>query len=155
MIIGELKDYKYFSGLGDNFLAGLKYLSEHSLRTLTNRKYVINGDKLYFEVSDLMTKHSEEKFFEVHKYYADIHITLKGSEFYGWARDQKLLKQYSAYHTERDTSYYLFGGTTNYFQVPADCFVIFMPGEAHKPGLGADKSEAVRKLVMKVKVNDD
>ena len=154
MIMGELKHYDYFSGLGKNFMAGLKFLADKDLDALENKKYILDGDNLYFEVSDITTKNSSEKLFEIHKKYADIHITLKGLEFYGFNKDLTNLAQSGEYNQIQDTLFYAGAGDKFNFNLPAGYFMIFMPNEPHKPGLCLENSGNVHKIVMKVKVYD-
>ena len=96
-----------------------------------------------------MTKAPGDALFEAHRQYLDIHITLSGEEWFGHALISSLQEE-KPYSIERDVAFY--SGEGVYLQAPAGHFALFMPEDAHKPGVYFKEAGLIRKLVLKVKL---
>ena len=151
MILGTILYPSRYSGLGEGVRKGLEYIAEHrsELENFNPGKYQIDGDNIFFEIHEEITTKPEEKFFEAHKEYLDIHITLTGEEWFGHAMI-KQLKEAKPYDESTDTAYYIGEGLYN--QAPAGHFILFMPEDAHKCGIYFNNKGAVKSLVLKVKL---
>lgn len=150
MILGTVRYPSRYGGLGIGVKKGLEYLAaQEALDALPLGRHEIDGDSLFVDVVETATVHHGSKPFEAHRRYLDIHVTLRGEEWYGYApvEDLKTVEPYSA---ERDIQ--LFGGEGVYFQVPSGQFVLFFPEDAHKPCVCFKEPGAVRKLILKVRL---
>ncbi len=149
MILGTIQYPSRYSGLGEGVRLGIQYMAEHDLSSIPLGKYQIDGGNVYFEVCEIETAESEKKSFEAHKNHIDIHITLEGEEWFGYApvKDMKDAKEYNA---EKDTA--LYDGEGVYLQAPKGQFILFMPEDAHKPGVYFHQQGRVKKIIIKVKI---
>ncbi len=151
MILGTVQYPSRYSGLGEGVRKGLEYISAHinELENFKPGRYTIDGDNIFFEVSESITTEPSGKFFESHKKYIDIHITLSGEEWFGYAMI-KQLKESKPYDELTDTAYYTGEGIYN--QVLPGHFILFMPEDAHKCGVFFHNRGTVKSLVLKVKI---
>ena len=149
MILGTIQYPSRYGGLGPGVKAGLKYLAEHDLSTLSLGRHVIDGDNIFFDVSEVTAIPASAALFEAHRRYLDIHVTLSGEEWFGHAM-VKNLEEVEPYLEEKDVAYYKGDGV--YLQAPPGHFVLFMPEDAHKPRVFFKEAGLVRKLVLKVKL---
>ena len=154
MIIGTINNSSRYYYLGEGVKLALKYLAEHEneLVNLSAGKYQIDGDNVNFSVSEFEAAKPEEKFFETHDEHIDIHVTLKGSEWYGYypAEEMKNEKDHSV---EKDNKhFYDKPEDAIFFKAMPGHFLIFMPEDAHKAAFTMDEQGPVKKIVMKVKI---
>lgn len=151
MILGNLQYPSRYIGLGRGVKRGLEYLSEHEheLSDLSPGRHTIDGDDIFFEVAEIITTEPDKKLFESHKNYLDIHITLSGEEWFGHAMAADI-HEVTPYNPENDTAYY--SGEGLYLQAPPGHFILFMPEDAHKPGVYFQNQGTVRKIILKVRI---
>lgn len=149
MILGTIQYPSRYGGLGRGVRLGLKYLAEHDLMNLELGKYQIDGDDIYFEVSEIETSAPDKKLFEAHRKYIDVHVTLTGEEWFGHAMVSHL-EEAQEYSPEKDIAFYTGEGV--YLQAPPGHFILFMPEDAHKPGVYFNQSGKVKKIVLKIKL---
>ena len=150
MILGTLLYPSRYSGLGRRVRMGLEYLAgQKDLLSLPLGRIPLEDDDLYVDVFQAETVQHDAKLFEAHERFVDIHVTLEGQEWYGYApiNNLKLGEPYSA---EKDAAFYRGEGV--YFQVPKGQFVLFFPEDAHKPLVSFGPLETVKKLVVKVRL---
>ncbi|MBQ9419643.1 MAG: YhcH/YjgK/YiaL family protein [Synergistaceae bacterium] len=150
MILGTIQYPSRYSGLGEGVRLGLQYMAEHDLATLSPGKYQIDGDNVCFEVAEIQTVATDKRLFETHKEHIDIHITLEGEEWFGYAPVDSV-KDPKPYNAEKDSTYYE-NGEGVYLQAPKGQFILFMPEDAHKAGVFFHNQGRVKKIVIKVKI---
>lgn len=127
-----------------------KFIKDTDVFALPSGDISILGEKLFVKVLRYTPKQSEALFFETHEHYADIQIIFKGTESMQVA-DIKDLEVTQEFKLEGDFLFYK--GTKNISElvVSENKFVVFFPGEAHKPGCTTHPlSVPVFKLVFKV-----
>ena len=149
MVLGTLQYPSRYIGLGEGVYTGLKHLLELDLNNLQPGKYEIDGDNIFFEVREIETVKPEEKYFEAHKNYLYIHITISGEEWFGYS-DVKNLEPKNEYDSEKDSAYY--SGRGVFLQSPPGHFILFMQNDAHKAGIYFNQQGTVKKILLKVKI---
>ena len=151
MIIDKLENaYKYYN-LSDNIKAGLQFLLETDLNNLPCKKHVIDGERIWANVQEIVTKEDETAKWEVHRRYTDIQFVISGCEKMGWANLSDFVPE-EAFDTEKDIQ---FGEIKEncahgFVVVEQGYFVIFTPDDVHKPALKVDFCNNVKKIVVKV-----
>lgn len=150
MIIGTLNNPSYYVGFGERVTQAIQYLIEHNPQNLPLGKNFIDGNNIYYEVSEVETVKADGKLFEAHKKYIDIQMTLSGEEWYGYNSVDKMGEEKIPYNSEKDAAFY--SGDGEYFKIPKGQFVLFMPEDAHNPCVYFEKQGHIKKLVVKVKI---
>lgn len=163
MILDHLAHADRYRALGDRIAAALDFLrrpdtaalepkahgTEHSLRV------AIEGDDVFALVQRYATKSFIETFWEAHRTYIDVQCVLEGFEMMACAplEGMKVIQPYDEAKdycklAERDAT-----GPMSFVRVTAGMFAVFMPHDAHMPGLTmfGDPRE-VKKIVVKVRV---
>jgi YhcH/YjgK/YiaL family protein len=148
MIFDTLDNHARYAGLGYNLPAALKFLLENDLTSLPPGRMDIDGDNLYALVQEYVTKPAEQGMWEAHRKYIDVQYIVSGQERMGVANLRTM--QLGEYVPEKD--FQPMRGRGNYLDVFAGSFVIFFPEDGHMPGLCVNAPEAVRKVVLKVKI---
>lgn len=150
MIVDNIKNASQYYCFGEKFEKALKYLEQNDLMNFDIGTYEISGEDVYVIVQDYTSKKPEMGEFEAHKKHADIQFIIKGQERLGYTHISNF-EPNTEYDEERDL---IFGDVKTGSLVLAnpDDFLIFMPHDAHMPGICMNKPYYVKKAVVKIKL---
>lgn len=109
-------------------------------------KYVL-GDEVYVNVTEYSPKPIEGPTPETHNVYADIQLILSGEEYIGYNNTQ-LLSPITQYDETNDIRFWK--GDVALLPMQQGDWALFMPGEAHAPGLTKSKGK-VKKAIFKIR----
>ena len=145
MIYDLLSNIGNYRGICPNLDTAISFLMDTDLHTLVLGRTEVDGDKVFVQVMDAMTRELTEESYETHRVYMDIQIDLEGCEVIGTALEGVApIGEYSPdFQAVR-------GGMTASCTMGPGRFIICMPGEAHAPGGWVQRPESIRKCVVKV-----
>lgn len=147
MILGTLQYPSRYCGLGIGVQKALKFLAGCDFASMSPGRFDIEGDDLYMELVETATVSPASKLFEAHERYIDLHLTLSGEEWYGYAPVNNL-KISEEYNSKEDITWYKGEGV--YFQVPKGQFALFFPEDSHKPCVTFRDPGIIKKLIVKI-----
>lgn len=124
------------------------YLKNTDLKTLSNGRHVIDGDNVYAIVTEAPTKDYDKTAFESHKKYIDLQYVITGEENMAKTPVTSVTVN-KPYDEAADIAYYT--GEGKIHTVPAGTFMLFFPGEAHRPNITPGGNKVVKKIVIKLK----
>ncbi len=150
MIFDSMDQLGRYKNLGKNIAAAVDYLLNTELASLPVGRVEIDGERLYALVQEYTTKPADQGVWEAHRRYIDIQYVQRGQERMGFASLGKM--QLDAYVPEKD--FQPMTGSGSIVDVFEGAFVIFFPEDAHMPGLSVNAPEPVRKIVLKVRVEE-
>jgi YhcH/YjgK/YiaL family protein len=125
------------------------FLKDTDLQTLTVGRHVIDGDNVFAIVQEAPTKDYDKTAFESHLNYIDLQYVIKGEEMMGRTPVDSV-KVDKPYNEKADIAYYT--GDGKIFTVKENSFLLFFPGEAHRPNITPGGNKVVKKVVIKIKV---
>ena len=125
------------------------FLETSSVETKAPGRYELDGVRLYATVVEDKTIAIETAQFEEHRRYIDVHYLVRGKEMIGSANPAHL-KVKKPYSTEVEAALYQRPARYKQLKLKPGEFTVFFPGQAHMPGCFLDKSEVIRKVVVKV-----
>lgn len=128
------------------------YLRDTDLLTLKNGRHTIDGDNVYSIVSEAPLKDYDKTAFESHKNYIDLQYVIAGEENMGRTSVESLTVD-KAYNDKADIAYYK--GDGKIYTVPQNSFLLFFPGEAHRPNISPGGNKVVKKVVIKIRAAKD
>jgi biofilm protein TabA len=110
----------------------------------------LNGRKLYANVHGYNTKARERCCWESHRHTADVQLCLSGGETIDWLPGIPLSSP-AHYDPDRDFETWpnVIGSFRTVNLTPGD-FVVFLPGEVHRPMIHDGQNMAIRKVVAKI-----
>ena len=117
--------------------------------TLSLGQQAIEGRELFAIISEGTGTTEKEAKLEVHRKYIDIQYVISGTDHMGWKSLMHCKQPDIPYTEERDAAFFP-DKTSNWFNVPAGCFTIFYPDDAHAAMI---TEETVRKVVLKIAVS--
>ncbi len=132
--------------LGPNFAAAARLLETADFDAMPLGRNDIDGDNLFVLMQEY-TQQEKEPAYEAHDRYADIQLILRGSERFRWGYgeagpltgDLRVVTRVEPFVE---------------FTLRENQFAIFLPGEAHAPGLPEKGPAFCRKAVIKVRMED-
>lgn len=144
MILDSFSRIDRYIPLVPHLEQGLGCLSRS--RELPDGSYPFEGGVLILGGGE--TVPVREKRFETHQAAADVMILLEGSECVSFCAEDRL-GEIEEELTARDCCLHSQREPDIAVSVPAGYFVIFLPGEGHKPGVHWDQPGKYRKAILK------
>jgi YhcH/YjgK/YiaL family protein len=135
----------------DRWTHAFRFLATNDLSKIELGKHELEGDNLYVNVDEYLTKDEDNTWFEAHRKYADIQFLVFGEEQIGIANLQNT-KETIPYDSLKDVVF-LHAEQNIYRIATAERFFVFFPKNAHRPGLKVANNSKVRKIVVKVRID--
>jgi YhcH/YjgK/YiaL family protein len=126
-----------------------EFLEGASVEDKAPGRYPIDGDRIYATVVQDRTRAVDTAQFEAHRKYIDLHYLIRGTELIGSA-DASSLREVKPYVSESEASLYERPKEYKRLMLKPGDFTVFFPGQAHMPGCYVDKSEEIKKVVVKI-----
>ncbi|MGB8215440.1 MAG: YhcH/YjgK/YiaL family protein [Anaerolineales bacterium] len=148
MIIDRLTNSSLYYALHPSIRRAFEYIHQAEGSTLPVGKYEIDGEALYAMVQQYNTKSLEQGIWEAHRRYIDLQVILQGSEKIGYANLNRLTQ--GEYNAVKD--FLPLFGEGDLLTLQSGSFAIFLPEDAHMPGIAIDTLSLVKKVVIKIAV---
>lgn len=118
----------------------------------TPGRYELQGDNIFMNIMQFATQSPEQKKAELHREYIDIQVLLSGEEriLFGMTDSARQCKEM---HVEDDYQLCSQIADEQAMVLKPGRFVIFMPGEPHKPGCVVQAPMDIKKVVIKVRAS--
>ncbi|XBS70079.1 YhcH/YjgK/YiaL family protein [Acerihabitans sp. KWT182] len=149
MITGNIHHLDLVPYLPATLRDAIEYVKNHITADTPLGKYDIRGDEMFVMISNDSTDVFEKRRAEYHAKYLDIQIVLQGEEGMAFSNlpaggpDTDWL-------ADKDVAFLAAGGQEKQFVMQAGDFVVYYPGEVHKPLCAVGEPAHVRKAVVKI-----
>ncbi len=154
MIFGNVKDLETsFAWLPQPLKTALKHLRDTDFEALPAGNYDLQGRDIYVQVIDVTTKPFAETRPEIHREYIDVQFMVRGREKIGVAPETGKNTVSEDMLAERDLLFYTGVENESVLLMMPGHFAILMPNDVHRPAWAVEQPEAIRKVVMKVRVS--
>ena len=151
MILDTLSNAKLYTGVHPLFDQAFAFIRRALNENLPCGRYELDGENLFAMVQEYLID-EENPNVEFHNRYIDIQYMVEGCEHMGWD-DRAHAPADAPYKLEADIALYP-ADTAADFDVKAGCYAVFFPSDLHKPKMLAGSSNQVRKIVVKVRVQE-
>ncbi|MDO5444022.1 MAG: YhcH/YjgK/YiaL family protein [Eubacteriales bacterium] len=148
MIYDKIENIETYYGLSERLSTALHALHDADFSVLEDGRHIIDGDKIFMNLSTYETKPSNEHP-EAHKKYIDIQYSISGEELIGVAPLDEMTGIYSS-DPEKDL--FLYNGSSTPLKLGKGTFIILFPQDAHAPSVACGAPSTIRKAVIKVLV---
>ena len=149
MICDTLDQLHLYKGFHKNLDTAIEFLAAHPLDILPLGRTEVDGDEVFINVMDADLKPHTGSHAEYHRLYADLQIDLTGGEGWGYTNlpgeEAGEFAGDIGFRTSPDAVSGVLGEGR---------FVLFFPGELHKPGVARPGCDHVRKAVIKIRMED-
>ncbi len=152
MIADSLSNWRLYR-LGPAFEKAFKFLEGLSCSSPCG-EYQIEGRDVYASLAEYETSASAPDFFEVHRTYIDVQVTLSGRELLGWTPRAPLALK-TPYDPAKDCEFLQVPKSSfSKVEINSSSFAIFLPDDAHVGKLAVPEGPGlIRKVVFKVKAS--
>ena len=124
-------------------------------RTLPDGRYEIDGPGVVAIVQRYETAPCDSKKWETHRLHGDIQVIYEGSEFIGYSRRDELTVK-TPYIPEKDAEFYDPPSAplhpSSKLLLQSGSFAVFLPHDAHQPGVMLDRPASILKVVVKFRL---
>lgn len=149
MIFGNIKHLGDYPFLDSAVKECFEYAKKHDLLSYEKGSHPIDGERLYVNIAEYGTTVPENRFWEAHKQYLDLHFMLRGEERIDVAFIENMeQKEY----VEKDDFLPLEGTPILTATLREGDFLICYPQDGHMTGLAADKPVNLKKAIFKIRI---
>lgn len=147
MIIGNIHHLQ--SWLPGALRQAIEHVKAHVSASTPLGKHDIDGNNLFYLISEDSTEAQAERRAEYHARYLDIQIVLRGQEGMSFSTLPAGEPQ-TDWLADKDIAFLAEGAQEKTVILNEGDFVVFYPGEVHKPLCAVGAPAKVRKAVVKV-----
>lgn len=144
--ISQLSDYNFLkSAVKECF----DYAEGHDLSLYDKGRHEIDGERLFVNIVEYTTTTAEERFWEAHKKYLDVHLMLHGTEQIDLGFIEAMTQKE---FVEEDDFLPLEGEKNGNVILKDGDFLICYPGDGHRTAVAVNGPEAIKKAIFKVQI---
>ncbi|OCG02895.1 YhcH/YjgK/YiaL family protein [Gilliamella sp. wkB112] len=151
MILGNINYLGLVPYLPTKIKQSIEYVKNNVNSNTPVGRYEIDGNNIFFMVSDSTSRHIHEANPEYHNKYIDVQIVLVGEEGMAISTLPPYTKVLDDKLTDNDIAFVETPKEETMLVLHANDFIVFLPHEVHKPLCAVDdKIATVRKVVVKI-----
>lgn len=151
MILTSLALADAYAAVAPGIAEGVAFLRGFDPSTADGR-HEIDGERVFAMVSSYDTGPATEKRFEAHRQYIDLQYVAAGRERILHAPAPELEIE-TAYDPLADIVFFAEPKVSTSLLMRTGDLAVFLPADGHKPGCMAGGRDAVKKVVVKVRVS--
>lgn len=149
MIFGNKDHLEEFSFLEEQVKECFDYAAGHDLASFEKGSHEIDGDRLFVNIVEYTTTTPEERFWEAHRNYLDLHLMLHGTEQIDLNFIQNMcLKEF----VEKDDFLPMDGEKNSSVILRDGDFLICYPSDGHRTAVAVDGPETIKKAIFKIRI---
>ncbi|PWC13194.1 YhcH/YjgK/YiaL family protein [Brenneria roseae subsp. americana] len=149
MITGNIHHLELVPYLPAKLRDAIEYVKQHITADTPLGKHDIDGNNEFVLISNDSTDLLEKRRAEYHAKYLDIQIVLSGVEGMTFS-NRPAGEPDTDWLADKDIAFLPFGEQEKQFVLQEGDFVVFFPGEVHKPLCAVGEPAHVRKAVVKI-----
>lgn len=147
MIFGNIRNLDEYSFLKKRVKECFNYAKEHVLSECEPGTYEIDGKRLFVNIVEYTTTVPENRFWEAHRQYLDLHLMLQGTEQIDLGFIQNMKRKD---YVEQDDFLPLEGEKNSSVVLRTGDFLLCGPSDGHRTAIAAKSPETIRKAIFKV-----
>lgn len=149
MVFGNIRDLKDYGYLEENVLKCFEYAKNHDLLSYEKGSHEIDGDNLFVNIVEYETTTPENRFWEAHRQYLDLHFILRGPE----QIDVNFIDNMEQKEFVEKDDFLPMDGEKNSSVILRDGdFLICYPSDGHRTAVAVDGPETIKKAIFKIRI---
>lgn len=150
MVFGNIRDRKDFSWLEAVVGKCFDYAAANDLLSYEKGSHPIDGDELFVNIVEYETTTPENRFWEAHRQYLDLHFMLRGPEqidvnFIDNMEQKEFVK--------KDDFLPLEGDPNSHVILNAGDFLLCYPADAHRTAVQVGAPATIKKAIFKIRIH--
>ena len=147
MIFGNIKNLHEYDYLPVDIKKCFEYAASNNLLDFEKGSYKIDGNNLFVNIVEYETIDVENRFWEAHKNYLDLHLMLDGKEqidvnFIGNMEEKEFV--------EKDDFLPLEGDKNGHVILEKGDFLVCYPNDAHRTAVKVNNPKKIKKAIFKI-----
>ncbi|MFO3715584.1 YhcH/YjgK/YiaL family protein [Anaerococcus cruorum] len=149
MIFGNITNLEEYAYLEDKIKACFDYYEENDMENMEAGIHKIDGDEFFVNIVEYDTTTPENRFWEAHKEYLDLHLMLLGEE----RIDLNFLKDMDLGDYDKEKDFQAAEGERNSsVDLKIGDFLVCYPNDVHMTALQIDDPVYTKKAIFKIKI---
>ena len=149
MVFGNIRDLKEYGFLEEDVLKCFAYANEYNLMGYEKGSHEIDGEDLFVNIVEYETTDTENRFWEAHRYYLDLHVMLDGKE----RIDVNFIDNLDQKEfVEKDDFLPMDGEANGHVVLEPGDFLLCYPKDAHRTAVKVDGPEKIKKAIFKIRI---
>ena len=149
MVFGNIENLKEYPFLEEQIKECFTYANANDLLTYEKGSHEIDGSRLFVNIVEYTTTTAENRFWEAHKNYLDVHLMLRGKEQIDLNFIQNMeIKEF----VEKDDFLPMEGEKNSSVVLENGDFLICYPSDGHRTAVAVDEPQTIKKAIFKVKI---
>lgn len=149
MIFGNTKHLDEYPFLDKQIKTCFAYAQAHDLLKYETGSHEIDGQELFVNIVEYTTTAPENRFWEAHKQYLDLHLMLHGTEQIDLNFVQNMnVRDY----VETDDFVPMDGDKNSSVVLCENDFLICYPSDGHRTAVAVNKPETIKKAIFKIRI---
>lgn len=150
MVFGNIRDLNAYSFLPAAVQECFAYAAAHDLSAFEPGSHPIDGDRLFVNIVEYETTTPEQRFWEAHRQYLDLHLMLRGPEQIDVNFiDNMVQKEF----VPKDDFLPLEGAPNSHAVLEAGDFLLCYPKDAHRTAVQVGQPARIRKAIFKIRID--
>lgn len=149
MIFGNINNLKEFPYLDKQIQECFTYAKEHDLASYEKGGHEIDGERLFVNMVEYTTTTPEERFWEAHRQYLDLHLMIKGTEQIDMSFIQNMEQKE---FVEKDDFLPMEGEKNGSVVLTEGDFLICYPSDGHRTAIAVNGPETIKKAIFKIRI---
>lgn len=149
MVFGNIRNEKEFEFLPESLKKCFDYVRENDVLSYEPGIHEIEGKDFFVNVVAYDTTTVENRFWEAHRVYLDVHIMLEGKE----QIDMNFIEHMDQKEFVAADDFLPMDGDKNgHVILEKDDFLVCYPADAHRTAVQVDEPCKVKKAIFKIKI---
>ena len=149
MVFGNIRDVKAYGFLEEKVRKCFDYAKEHDLLSYEKGSHPIDGEDFFVNIVEYETTTPENRFWEAHRQYLDLHLMLRGPEridvnFIDNMEQKKFV--------EKDDFLPLEGEPNGHVVLEKGDFLLCYPKDAHRTAVQVGAPTEIKKAIFKIRI---
>ena len=151
MIFGNISQRKTYDFLPESLKECFEYAGEHKLTAFEKGSHPIDGERLFVNIVEYETTKPENRFWEAHRNYLDVHLMLDGQE----QIDLNFIENMEQKDfVQKDDFLPMDGEPNSHVVLRAGDFLVCYPDDGHRTAVAAEGPERIKKAIFKVRIDE-
>lgn len=151
MIFDKIDNLTVYEALSERFCEAAEFLKKTDLKQLPMGKTEIDGENVYINKMTAELKGWEDRTWEAHRKYIDIHVLVEGKETLG-IRSTDGMEITVPYDESNDCFFGDKNNTGDSVSFSCGEFIVCFPWDAHRVGISRDNCSSSVRCVVKIKI---
>lgn len=150
MIFGNMGQEKTYGFLPEGLKECFQYAKNNDLASFGKGSHPIDGERFFVNIVEYETTEPENRFWEAHRKYLDVHLMLDGQEQIDLNFIENMARKE---FVDKDDFLPMDGEPNSHVVLRRGDFLICYPEDGHRTAVKVKEPEKIKKAIFKVRID--